>query len=103
MRCSCPLIRNGLGWDEDLVTAVCRRVTTTPPPSTRRPPACALPEGDALEAGRSKVVPEERGCRKYVCDGRGQLDTIYGDCVTPNCVTPVRRPGACCMACPDGK
>ena len=53
MICSCPLIKKGLGWDEDLVNAVCRLVTTTAPPPTTRPPTCALPDGDSLGVGLS--------------------------------------------------
>ena len=104
MICSCPLIKKGLGWDEDLVNAVCRLVTTTAPPPTTRPPTCALPDGDSLGVGLTRVVPDgENGCRKYECDGRHHLTVSYRECRTLNCVNPVRRPGACCMTCPNGE
>lgn len=104
--CTCPSIK-GLGWDQNLLTAQCQKLTPTPQAltTTVSTQACFLPptkgssEQDRLRPGESKLRRADKGCHTYLCDDRGVLISSYQQCQTPACNKPVLHPGHCCSTC----
>ena len=62
---------------------------------------CPIPNGTVLLPGEDLMVVGDRSCTIMQCTEQG-LDTLEAECWAPRCVQPQRKPGACCLSCPDG-
>ncbi|XP_070174377.1 uncharacterized protein [Littorina saxatilis] len=62
---------------------------------------CTADDGSVIPHGKDKLYPAETSCTILRCTDHG-LDRLVAECEAPRCVQPRRKPGACCLTCPDG-